>query len=184
MRYDHPELAKRLAADYVLGLMPRRARWRFERAMARNATLAATVAGWSDRLAPLDMLTADETPSGQVWRAIERRVAPSATPAAPPRRTGRVFWRAVFATALTACAALAIYIALSPTPLSDTIEALAEKTGFAGWMDAAKHAPPDVGLSTINLGISERERPRWIRAALLLADDALPITAKPPTQSR
>ena len=65
-----------------------------------------------------------------------------------------------------------------------TVEALAEKTGVSNWIAAAQRAPADIGLSTIRLGVPERERPRWLRAALLLTDDALPLTKEPPAQSR
>ena len=57
MRYDRPVLGNRLAADYVLGIMPRRARCRFEQVIARDATLASLVAGWAERLKPLDTTT-------------------------------------------------------------------------------------------------------------------------------
>jgi len=185
MRYERAELGERLAAAYVLGLMPPRARRRFERVISGNATLAAMVAGWGERLGPLDELSADEMPPPHVWRAIERRIGPAPRAPAPSRTGGPfTFWRGLAATAVAACAALAITIALSPTPLPQTVEALAEKTGLSGWMEAAKRTPADIGLSTMTLGVSERERPRWLRAALLLTNDALPITAQPPPQSR
>ena len=183
MNYDRPELGGRLAADYVLGLMPPSARRRFERAMAGNATLAAIVAGWSDRLTPLDAMTPEETPPAHVWRAIERRVGPGLE-TAPRKRAGiRVFWSAFAATAVTGCAALALYAALSPVPLSQTIEAVADRVGLPGSAIPAAHSPADIGLSTMNIGVSERERPRWIRAALLLTGDALTITTGSPPQS-
>src|ERR1700744_4258553 len=91
MNYARPERGERLAADYVLGMMPPRARQRFERAMATNATLAAIVAAWSDRLAPLDTLTADEPPPARVWHAIDRRVGPGARQPATIRL--RFSWR-------------------------------------------------------------------------------------------
>ncbi len=186
MRYERAELGERLAADYVLGMMPRRARRRFERAMAGSATLAAAVAGWSESLGLLDAMTEDEMPPARVWRAIERRIGPTThLPAPARRRVGpRTFWRGLAATAIAACAAVAIIIALNPAPLPNLVEALAEKTGLPGWIAAVQHAPADIGLSTIALGVPERERPRWIRAALLLTGDALPLTADPPQPSR
>jgi anti-sigma-K factor RskA len=181
MRYDQSQLGPRLAADYVLGLMPDRARRRFERVIGRNATLAATVAGWSERLGPLDAATEDIAPPAYVWRAIERRIGAGARVAATrPRANLRYFWRAFAMSAIAASTAIAIYIALNPTPLPTTVEALAEKIGLPGWVEAARHAPVDVGLSTMRFGISERERPRWIRAALLLTGDAQPLTVPAP----
>ena len=176
MNYDRPELRGRLAADYVLGLMPVRARQRFEREIAGNATLAAAVAGWSERLGALDSLTADEMPPAQVWRRIEQRIGPAA-----PVRTaarGRSFafsWRGFGIAVAAVCAAIIIVVAVDPAPVRDEVAALAEKTGLDGWIASAQHAAPDIGLSTMRLGVPERERPRWLRAGLLLTDDALPI---------
>jgi anti-sigma-K factor RskA len=175
MNYNRPELGERLAADYVLGGMPARARRRFEREMAGNATLAALTAGWSERLGPLDSLTADETPPAYVWRRIEQRIGL----VAPVRvaRTRRVgfFWRGFAVAAVAVCAVIAVCVAVDPGPVRNEVAALAEKTGLDGWITSARHAAPDLGLSTMRLGVPERERPRWLRAALLLTNDALPV---------
>jgi anti-sigma-K factor RskA len=179
VNYDRAELGERLAAYYVLGLMPHRARRRFERAMAGNATLAARVAGWSDRFTPLDAVTDDEMPPARVWRAIEQQLGPGAPPA-PKRFSLSLFWRISAASLITACAALIIYITVAPMPLPTVVEAVVERTGLSWLVESAGRS--DVGLSTIRLGVSERERPRWIRAALLLAGDALPMTTEPPKQ--
>jgi anti-sigma-K factor RskA len=180
VNYDRVELGERLAADYVLGLMPRRARRRFERAMAGNATLAARVAGWSNRFTPLDTATLDTAPPARVWRAIEQRLGPEPL-REPRRRVGlSLFWRITAASLITACAALVIYVTVAPMPLPAIVEAVAERTGLSSFIESAGHS--DIGLSTIRLGVSERERPRWIRAALLLTGDAQPMTQAPPHQ--
>jgi hypothetical protein len=176
MDYNRPELGERLAADYVLGLMPRRARQRFERELAGSASLSAIVAGWSARFALLDATTRDEAPPAHVWRAIDRRVGAGA---APPRgRTLSLFWRGMMLTAAAACAALLIYVVPDPTSLHRDLQALADRAGVSGWAGSATHAIPDIGLSTMRLGVPERERPRWLRAALLLSSEAL---TAPPT---
>jgi anti-sigma-K factor RskA len=183
MRYDRPELGERLAADYVLGTMPRRARYRFERVIAHDATLAARVAGWADRLQPLDTETDDETPPARVWRAIERRLGfPRYTPLPlQPRIAIFTFWRGLGAAAIAACAAIALYVAVSPVTLPKLVAELADKTGLSGWTAAAPPRSGDIGLSLMTLGISERERPRWLRAALLLsADSKISVTIEPP----
>jgi anti-sigma-K factor RskA len=184
MRYERPELAERLAADYALGVMPARARRRFERAVAANATLAAAVAGWSERLAPLDTITAAEAPPARVWRAIVQRIGPAAaTPARTPPRAGRfIVWRGLGALALAACAAVVIYVSVQPTP-SATVAELAGKVGLSNVVVSARRMP-DIGLSTMALGVSERERPRWIRAALLLTGDALPVIGAAPPPAK
>jgi anti-sigma-K factor RskA len=175
MNYGRPELGERLAADYVLGLMPARARRRFEQAMAQSATLAATVAGWSELLGPLDTLAHDEAPPERVWRAIEQQVGPGAAARA---RGPLAFWRGFGAIAFATAAAVSIFLAVSPRPLPNAVETLAEKAGLSGWIATANQAPADIGLSTMALGVPERERPRWIRAALLLTGDTLPVTVE------
>lgn len=176
MNYDLPQLGERLAADYVLGMMPVRARRRFEREIAGNATLAAAVAGWSEQLGPLDAATPDQTPPAHVWRRIEQRIGAVVPRRAAVRtRSFSVFWRGFAAAAVAASAVIAIYVAVNPGPAHDEIAMLAEKTGLDGWIASAQHAAPDIGLSTIRLGVPERERPRWLRAALLLTSDARPI---------
>jgi anti-sigma-K factor RskA len=191
MNYNRTQRGERLAADYVLGMMPPRARRRFERAMATSATLAATVAAWSDRLAPLDTLTAEEAPPARVWRAIDQRIGdPRIAPAsrtrrAPPQRGSGFFWRGFGAIAVVACAAVVIYVAINPAQVNDMVAELTDKTGLSSMIEAAKNnAAADIGLSTIRLGVPERERPRWLRAALLLTDDAVPLTGQPPKPPR
>jgi anti-sigma-K factor RskA len=176
MNYGHPQLGERLAADYVLGMMPALAKRRFEREIAGNATLAAAVAGWSERLAPLDAATPDQTPPAHVWRRIEQRIGAIApTRAAARTRSFGFFWRGFAAAAVAACAVIAIYVAVNPGPARDEVAMIAEKTGLDGWIASARHAAPDLGLSTMRLGVPERERPRWLRAALLLTNDTLPV---------
>jgi anti-sigma-K factor RskA len=178
MNYSRPELGERLAADYVLGLMPARARQRFERAMAGDATLSASTAFWSERLGSLEAMSMDETPPAYIWRRIEQRIGGTAPTQAPTRGWfGFGFsWRGFGVAVAAACAVIAIYIAVNPTMVRDDVAALAEKTGLDGWIASAQHATPDLGLSTMRLGVPERERPRWLRAALLLTDDARPVT--------
>lgn len=182
MDYGHSALGERLAADYVLGLMPRRARQRFERAMDRDATLAARVAAWGERLTPLDTPADDTAPPPRVWRAIEGRIArPGRGRPAPERVLRR--WLGGFAAAAVAAAAVALCVAIEPAALRRDVLAFADKAGLSGWLDSATRATHDIGLSTLRLGVGERERPRWIRAALLVTDDALPLTAVPPRRS-
>lgn len=180
MDYNRPILGERLAADYVLGLMPPRARQRFERELSGSASLSAIVAGWSERFAPLDATTRDEAPPAHVWRAIDRRVGAGAV--APRRRPLTVFWRGVVLATAAACAAVVIYLAPNPPALHRDIQALADRVGLSDWIGSAPRTMPDLGLSTLRLGIPERERPRWLRAALLLSSEALPLTVPPPAQ--
>ncbi|HTQ34027.1 MAG TPA: hypothetical protein VMI30_07650 [Stellaceae bacterium] len=173
MNYSRPELGERLAADYVLGQMPPLARRRFERAMAGSATIAAVVAAWSDRFAALDETTPAETPPARVWRAIDQQIGPGVR---PPVRERWFLWRGFAALAVAASLALVVYIALNPMKPRQLLAAVEAKSGLAAIMETAKHSPADLGLSTMRLGVSERERPRWLRAALLITNQTVPLT--------
>jgi anti-sigma-K factor RskA len=157
MNYGRPELSERLAADYVLGLIPPRARRRFERAMAGDATLAALVAAWSERLAPLDEMTAEETPPAHVWRAIERRI-PVTSPVAParPRAGALAFWRGVAFVAASACAGLLVYIARHPAPPAPQVVAmLADSKGAVGWIALSGPRAGEVSVASIGATASD-----------------------------
>lgn len=93
MNYSDPKLRDLLAGEYALGLMPPRARARFERLMAADAGLERLVAEWIERLAPIDAGAAPVMPSPRVWRAIERETQLRAAPPAPRVRAGLFeFW--------------------------------------------------------------------------------------------
>ena len=131
VRYDDPELRERLAAEYVLGTMPHGARRRFERLIANDASLAAVVAAWQERFAPLDAATPETPPPARVWRKIERRLPPSAPPTAPRLRRQLLLWRGLSVAALAACVGLALYIGLAPSPPSPVVAAvLSDRNGL------------------------------------------------------
>jgi anti-sigma-K factor RskA len=81
------EARQALAAEYVIGTLRGRARARFEEALRADAELAKIVRRWEDELTPLAERVQPIDPPSRVWRAIEARVAPRATP-----RTS-AFWR-------------------------------------------------------------------------------------------
>ena len=89
MNYARPELADRLAAEYVLGSLQGPARRRFENLLPAHPMLRAAVARWEARLVPLSGSVPPVAPPAHVWTAIERRVhgnAASAPAAAPVPR--------------------------------------------------------------------------------------------------
>jgi len=154
MRYDRPELRKELAGDYALGTMPRRARRRFERLMARDPTLARLVGEWADRLAPLDDATPREAPPARVWGAVERRIADGVapTPSPSPGWFGSLaFWRGLALAAGAAAAGLVIYLAVSsgqrPTPV--VVAVLAGQGGTPGWVAVTGPKPDVVSISAV-----------------------------------
>lgn len=132
MDYSRPELADRLAADYVAGTLRGRARRRFEALLPAHAALRAAVRAWQDRLMPLTAAIAPQQPSPAVWRRIEARIggAPAAAPA-PGWWARLAFWRGFSALATVAAVSLAVLLA-SPPPAQPPIVVVLNATVPAG----------------------------------------------------
>ena len=112
MDYSRPELADRLAAEYVLGTLQGPARRRFEVLLGAHPALRSAVAQWQARLAPLAISVAAVKPPERVWRGIEgrlfadRAVAPNEAPAHWWQRLAP--WRALSGVATAAAVAMAM----------------------------------------------------------------------------
>ncbi len=106
MDYSRPDLADRLAADYVAGTLRGGARRRLESLLPAHPVLRHAVHEWQDRLAPLSASISAQTPPPEVWAGIEARI--SGRPAnASPARDARwwqqlAFWRGLSAFATVA----------------------------------------------------------------------------------
>jgi anti-sigma-K factor RskA len=151
MRYDNPELRERLAAEYALGTLPRRARQRFRRLMAADRELAGLVGDWARRLGPLDDATRAEEPPAWVWRAIERRIAATASPPSPAWFGGLAVWRGLALAFGAAAAALVLYIALffGPAPAPMVVAVLAGHGGAPGWVAVTGPKPGEVSFAAV-----------------------------------
>ncbi len=105
MQYPDLELIERLAADYVLGTLRGPARQRFTRWMEADSRAAAATRQWEDRLVHIADNVRSVTPSAQVWREIERRIAESSR---KPVKSRYSTWRplALAASVLLAVALL------------------------------------------------------------------------------
>ncbi len=94
LRYHHPELRDRLAAEYVLGTLQGGARARFCSLMRYDPGLRALVAAWEARLSPLAEATPPREPRPAAWAAIASRlghdVSLGASPYASPAPGTRV----------------------------------------------------------------------------------------------
>ena len=124
MDYARPELAERLASEYVLGTLRGPARRRFESLLLAHPALRGAVAAWQERLVPLTDAVPEVEPRPEVWRAIERRLFPStaASAAAAPvgwwQRLG--LWQG--AAAMATVAALSLGLVLNqPLPVQPPI---------------------------------------------------------------
>ena len=152
MRYDDPELRERLAAEYVVGTMPRLARQRLERLIAEDAGMAQLVAQWTERFAPIDQAAPEAEAPAPVWRDIERRL-PIAPPPAP-QQTGwfrsLAIWRGIAAAASAAAAAAVLYLALSPSLAPPTVVAvLNDDNGKPSWIVLSDVRRADVSVDAI-----------------------------------
>ena len=74
MQHISPEIGDQLAAEYVLGTMPGRARQRFEALLKTSPRLRRGVAEWEARLTPMASSIAETAPPKRVWQAIQKRV--------------------------------------------------------------------------------------------------------------
>ena len=107
MNYTRPELADRLASEYVLGTLQGRARRRFEALLPAHPALQQAVRRWEARLSPLATVVPAVEPSPAVWQRLQQQIdgRPAGERQAPRRRwESLAFWRgwAVFATAAAA----------------------------------------------------------------------------------
>jgi len=97
-----PELADRLAAEYVLGTLAGGARRRFDALLPAHPALRLAVAAWEKRLLPMALKAEPAQPAPRVWTAIEDKLGWRA-PAAGPSPWRLRLWQA-FATAATVAA--------------------------------------------------------------------------------
>jgi len=149
MDYSRPDLADRLAAEYVSGLLRGPARRRFEQLLPAHPALRRAVFDWQARLMPMTAEVTPEPPSAALWARIESAIggpalAPKPGAAAWWQQLG--FWRAFSAIGLAASLALAVVLA-TPGPVRPPIVVVlsaAPPASGAGAAGAAGAAGGDV----------------------------------------
>ena len=134
MDYSCPDLADRLAADYVTGTLRGAARRRFEALLPAHATLRDAERAWRDRLMPLAAAVAPVEPSAALWARIETRIhgAASAPQASESWWRQLAFWRGLSGLATAAALAFAVLLATpgpSQPPLIVVLSAAAPPAG-------------------------------------------------------
>ena len=130
MDYSRPELADRLAADYVAGTLRGPARRRFESLLSAHPLLQSAVRDWQARLMPLTIGIEPEKPPPEVWQRIEARIGGAAAVAAPPPNWwGRLaFWRGLSAVAAMVVIGLGVLLT-SPGPAQPPLVVVLGATG-------------------------------------------------------
>ena len=154
MNYRDPKLRDLLAGEYAMGLLPPRARARFERLMAGDAALARLVADWQERLAPIDQTAPPVAPPRRVWRAVEQGTLQRSFPATTPS-TGLLhslaFWRGFAGAAAAVAAALVLYMALGPGPARPpaVVAVLADSTGTPAFIATQSAQAGEIAVAPV-----------------------------------
>jgi anti-sigma-K factor RskA len=132
MDYSRPELADRLAADYVAGTLRGPARRRFEALLSAHPLMRGAVRDWQARLIPLTVSVEPQQPPAAVWQRIEARIGGAPAPEVAAARGGwwtqLAFWRGLAAVASVAAISLSVLLA-SPGPAQAPIVVVLNATG-------------------------------------------------------
>jgi len=132
MDYSRPELADRLAADYVTGTLRGPSRRRFEALLPAHPVLRAAVREWQARLMPLTASVEPQKPPPEVWKRVEARIGGAVKPVTPPARESGwsqlAFWRGLSAFATVAAISLSVLLA-SPGPAQPPVVVVLNSTG-------------------------------------------------------
>lgn len=141
MDYGRPDLADRLAAEYVAGTLRGAARRRFESLLPAHALLRASTRAWQDRLMPLTAAIAPVQPSGNVWRHVSERIEGERkqSQAGAHGWRGLAFWRGLSAVASVAAIGLAVLLA-NPRAVPPPVVVVLAATG------AATGSPPAASI--------------------------------------
>ncbi len=110
MDYSRPELAERLAADYVSGALRGAARRRLEALLPAHPVLRAAVRRWEARLMPMTLSVAPVTPPPAVWQGISARLGLAPAPARTRWWQQLGLWQGASALATVAALALALRV--------------------------------------------------------------------------
>lgn len=147
MNYRNPQLSAALAAEYVFGTLRGPARRRFERVMAREASVRADVYFWELRLAEMTRAMPAVKPPAGAWDSLRAglrtagsplsAVVPLHTPSPACGRVGRVpvrtrRWRVFVGLATAAALVLAVRIGHYPGTSQDGPEGRSAVSGALG----------------------------------------------------
>jgi anti-sigma-K factor RskA len=144
-----PEARDALAAEYVLGTLEAREAREVARAIETDAALAAAVAAWEARLAPLTALATPEAPPPDLWSRIEAALDPAPRPA--PRASWRRWldpWRVGTIGATAVAAGLAAVMLLRPPPAPQLMTVLLTDREQPAWLVQADREA--IRLSALN----------------------------------
>ncbi len=121
MKYNTPERADALAAQYVLGTLSRSARARFARLVGVDRAVTDAVNVWEERLLPFAEVIAPVPPPARVWSQILAQVQGGHIPAAavPPMWANLGLWRGLTLAGFATAMALAVVLLSLPAERPD-----------------------------------------------------------------
>lgn len=114
---DDPEELNALAGEYVLGVLEAAQAREIAAALPDNAALRRAVIFWEERLQPLAALSPPADPPADTWSRIAERIgaAKQSAKAIPLwQRAAPWRWATAASTAIAACLALYIAVAMAP----------------------------------------------------------------------
>lgn len=137
-----PDEEQLLYAEYALGVLEASERTRVEQAMQRDPRVAASVATWEIRLAPLNDDVTPVDPPPHIWYQLRDRLAAQTGPSSRRLRDRVPFWRSLalggWLTGGVAVAAL-VTVMLLPAGPADSLKgatalaALSQTGGSVQW---------------------------------------------------
>jgi anti-sigma-K factor RskA len=179
MDYGRPDLADRLAAEYVTGTLRGPARRRFEQLVPAHPALRAAVRRWESRLMPLTASVSPQAPSAEVWKRIVARIGATAEPAeatGTPWSSALAFWRSLSMFAgVVALSLLVLFV--NPQPEQPPIVVVLNST--ASPADAAGSAVPATGFVASISGDGRAIVTRPLMSVSVQPDRALELWAVP-----
>ena len=144
MDYSRPELADRIAADYVAGTLRGAARRRVEQLLPAHPMLREAVQRWEAGLMPLTASVAPQKPSPAVWQRIVSRIggAPVAV-ADTPWWSNLSLLRTLSFLSVVAVVGLSAWLS-NPPPAQPPLIVVLNSTTPTDTLPAGTTAPPAI----------------------------------------
>ena len=144
MDYSRPELADRVAADYVVGTLRGAARRRVEQLLPAHPLLREAVKRWEAGLMPLTASVAPQKPSAAVWQRIVSRIggAPVAV-ADTPWWSNLSLLRTLSFLSVVAVVGLSAWLS-NPPPAQPPLIVVLNSTTPTDTLPAGTTAPPAI----------------------------------------
>lgn len=168
MKYDQGDTPKKLADEYVLGLMQGASRRKFERLQREHRVFRKAREQAEKRWNALSTLLPPEKPSAETWDKIQKRINPVSETPKNQSRSGLNLWRgwAIFASLLLAVVLISPQTYQTPQP-GYVVVITHDDDATAGWLVSLEENMQQVNvesLSALQLP-DERVFQLWVKAS-------------------